>query len=84
MTQHAFCKNDIIGKKKEIQLTSSYATISQIVRSNISLRDVEFKPQEENLAIQGDIQIFVLYEAEGEDRAIRSYETTLPLNGSLE
>ena len=52
--------------------------------SNISLRDVEFKPQEEKLAIQGDIQIFVLYEAEGEDRAIRSYETTLPLNGSLE
>lgn len=26
----------------------------------------------------------MLYEAEGEDRAIRSYETTLPLNGSLE
>lgn len=84
VTQLAICKNDIFRKKEEIPLPSSYPNIYQILWSNISLRDVEFKPQEEKLAIQGDIQIFVLYEAEGEDRAIRSYETTLPLNGSLE
>ena len=83
VTQLAICKNDIFRKKEEIPLPSSYPNIYQILWSNISLRDVEFKPQEEKLAIQGDIQIFVLYEAEGEDRAIRSYETTLPLNGSL-
>ena len=84
VTQLAICKNDIFRRKEEIPLPSSYPNIYQILWSSISLRDVEFKPQEEKLAIQGDIQIFVLYEAEGEDRAIRSYETTLPLNGSLE
>ena len=42
------------------------------------------KPQEESISIRGDIQIFVLYEAEGEERSIRSYETTIPLDGTLE
>ena len=84
VTQLAICKNDIFRKKEEIPLPSSYPNIYQILWSNISLRDVDFKPQEEKLAIQGDIQIFVLYEAEGEERTIRSYETTIPWNGTLE
>lgn len=84
VTQLAICKNDIFRKKEEIPLPSSYPNVYQILWSNISLRDVEFRPQEEKLSIQGDIQIFVLYEAEGEERSVRSYETTIPLNGMLE
>ncbi len=84
VTQLSICKNDIFRKKEEIPLPSSYPNIYQILWSNVSLRDVEFKPQEENISIRGDIQIFVLYEAEGEDRQIRSYETTIPLDGTLE
>ena len=84
VTQLAICKNDIFRKKEEIPLPSSYPNIYQILWSNLSLRDVEFKPQEEKLVVQGDIQLFVLYEAEGEERTIRAYETTIPLNGSLE
>ena len=84
VTELSICKNDIFRKKEEIPLPSSYPNIYQILWSNVSLRDVEFKPQEEKLAVQGDIQVFVLYEAEGEERSIRSYETTIPLNGTLE
>ena len=46
VTQLAICKNDIFRKKEEIPLPSSYPNIYQILWSNISLRDVEFKPQE--------------------------------------
>lgn len=84
VAQLTICKNDIYRKKEEIPLPSSYPNINQILWSNISLRDVEFRPQEEMLAVQGDLQIFVLYEAEGEERTIRSYETTIPLTGTLE
>ena len=84
VTQLAICKNDIFRKKEEIPLPSSYPNVYQILWSNVSLRDVEMKPQEENISIRGDIQIFVLYEAEGEERSIRSYETTIPLDGTLE
>ena len=65
VTELSICKNDIFRKKEEIPLPSSYPNIYQILWSNVSLRDVEFKPQEEKLAVQGDIQVFVLYEAEG-------------------
>lgn len=84
VTQLAICKNDIFRKKEEIPLPSSYPNVYQILWSNLSLRDVEMKPQEESISIRGDIQIFVLYEAEGEERSIRSYETTIPLDGTLE
>lgn len=84
LAQIAICKNDIFRLKEELSLPSNYPNIFQILWSTISLRDVEFKVQNEKLALQGDVQIFVLYEGEGEDHPIRSFETTLPLSGMLE
>ena len=84
LAQIAICKNDIFRMKEEITLPSNYPNIFQILWSTISLRDMEFKVQNEKLALQGDVHIFVLYEGEGEEHPIRSYETTLPLNGMLE
>ena len=60
VTELSICKNDIFRKKEEIPLPSSYPNIYQILWSNVSLRDVEFKPQEEKLSVQGYIQVFVL------------------------
>jgi hypothetical protein len=39
---------------------------------------------EEKITIQGDIRLFILYEGEGEDKPVRSFETTLPFSGVLE
>lgn len=84
LAQIAICKNDIFRLKEELSLPSNYPNIFQILWSTVSLRDVEFKVQNEKLTLQGDVQIFVLYEGEGEDHPIRSFETTLPLSGMLE
>ena len=84
LAQIAICKNDIFRMKEEVSLPSNYPNIFQILWSNVDMRDVEFKVQNEKLAIQGDVHIFVLYEGEGEEHPIRSFETTLPLNGALE
>lgn len=84
LAQIAICKNDIFRLKEELSLPSNYPNIFQILWSTISLRDVEFKVQNEKLALQGDVQIFILYEGEGEERPVRCFETTLPLNGMLE
>ena len=84
LAQIAICKNDIFRMKEEVSLPSNYPNIFQILWSNVDMRDVEFKVQNEKLALQGDVHIFVLYEGEGEDHPIRSFETTLPLNGVLE
>lgn len=84
LAQIAICKNDIFRLKEEVSLPSGYPNIFQILWSTISLRDVDFKVQNERLALQGDVHIFVLYEGEGEEHPIRSFETTLPLSGILE
>ncbi len=77
-------KNDIFRIREEINLPSNYPNIAQLLWKNITLEDVEFRPTEEKLGIDGEIRVFVLYESEGEEQAVRAFETTLPLNGSVE
>ena len=84
LAQISICKNDIFRIKEEVALPSNYPNIFQILWSNISLGDVEFKAMEEKLTVSGDVHLFVLYEGEGEDHPIRSFETTLPFSGVLE
>ena len=84
LTQIAICKNDIFRLKEEVALPSNYPNIFQILWSNLSLGDVEFKVMEEKLTISGDIHLFVLYEGEGEEHPCRSFETTIPFSGVLE
>ena len=84
LAQIAICKNDIFRLKEEVVLSSNYPNVFQILWSDISLGDVEFKVMEEKLTISGDIHFFILYEGEGEDHPCRSFETTLPFSGVLE
>lgn len=84
IAQIAICKNDIFRIRDEAALPANYPNISRILWSNIQLGDVEFKVLEEKLSVQGDIRFFLLYEGEGEERPIRSFETTMPFSGALD
>lgn len=84
LAQIAICKNDIFRLKEEVMLPSNYPNIFQILWNNITLADVEFKVMEEKLTVSGDVRLFLLYEGEGEEHPVRSFETTLPFSGVLE
>lgn len=84
VAQIAIDKNDIFRIKQEVSLPSNYPNIFQILWRSVSLGDMEFKVAEEKINLQGDIHLFVLYEGEGEDHPIRSFETTIPFSGVLE
>ena len=84
VAQIAISKNDIFRIKEEVSLPSNYPNIFQILWNHVSLGDVEFKVLEEKLTLQGDIHFFILYEGEGEEHPIRSFETVLPFSGVLE
>ncbi|MCM1056842.1 MAG: DUF3794 domain-containing protein [Firmicutes bacterium] len=84
IAQIAICKNDIFRLKEEISLPSNYPNIFQVLWDDISLGDMDFKVLEEKLALSGDVHVFILYEGEGEDHPIRSFETTIPFSGVLE
>lgn len=82
--QIAIHKNDIYRIKEEISLPSGYSNIYQILWNTVSLGDVEFRIMEERVNLQGDVHLFVLYEGEGEEHPVRSFETTIPFSGSLD
>ncbi len=84
LVQIAISKNDIFRVKEEITLPSNYPNVYQILWDYVSLGDVEFKVLEEKITIQGDIHLFLLYEGEGEEHPVQSFETTLPFSGILE
>lgn len=84
IAQIAICKNDIFRLKEELTLPSNYPNIFQLLWDNVSLGDVEFKVMEEKITLSGDVHVFLLYEGEGEEHPIRSFETTIPFSGVLE
>lgn len=84
IAQIVICKNDIFRLKEEVSLPSNYPNIFQILWDNVSLSEVEFKVTEEKLTVSGDVRLFILYEGEGEDHPIRSFETAIPFSGVLE
>jgi len=84
LTQVAIQKNDIFRVKEEIALPANYPNILNILWDSVKLEDVEVRPLEEKLSIQGEIHVFVLYESEGEEQTIRAFETVLPLGGTLD
>lgn len=84
VAQIAICKNDIYRMKEEINLPTNYPNIFQILWDNVSLGDMEFKVMEEKIALSGDVHVFILYEGEGEEHPIRSFETVIPFSGALD
>lgn len=84
LAQIAIRKNDIFRIREEVTMPQNYPNIFQIIWSDISMEGVEFKPLSENISVQGDAHIFVLYEGEGEDMPIRSFETVVPFSGTVE
>ena len=84
VAQIAICKNDIYRMKEEIGLPANYPNIFQILWDNVSIGDMEFKVTEEKIALSGDVHVFILYEGEGEEHPVRSFETAIPFSGALE
>lgn len=84
LAQVAVCKKDIFRLKEEVSLPGNYPNILQLLWSDVSLGDVEFRVLEEKLQIQGDIHMFLLYEGEGEEHPVRTFEHTVPFNGVLD
>ena len=84
LAQIAIRKNDIFRMKEEISLPQNYPNIFHIIWDSVTLEEVEFKLMPENISVQGDARVFVLYEGEGEDMPIRTFETVVPFSGTIE
>ena len=84
LAQVAIRKNDICRLKEEIVLPQNYPNVFHIIWDSVLLEDVEFKLLQENISVQGNVRVFVLYEGEGEEMPIRSFETVVPFSQNVE
>lgn len=80
----AICKNDIFRVKEEMHLPGNTPNIFQILYSNVTLEDMDFRVMEEAISLSGEMRVFVLYEGEGEDHPVRSFEHSVPIAGKID
>ncbi len=84
LAQIVISKNDIFRVKEELSLPSNYPNIFQILWSSVNLGDMDFRVMEGKINLSGDVRVFLLYEGEGEEHPVRTFEHTIPVAGSLE
>ncbi len=77
-------KKDVFRIKEDLELPSSLPPIREVLWKYLDLGKWEIKPLEDNIGIQGEVHLFILYESEGEETQIKSYETTIPFSGNIE
>lgn len=77
-------KKDVFRIKEDLELPSSLPPIREVLWKYLDLGKWEIKPLEDNIGIQGELHLFILYESEGEEPQIKAYETTIPFSGNIE
>ena len=77
-------KKDVFRIKEDLELPSSLPPIGEVLWKYLDLGKWEIKPLEDNIGIQGEVHLFILYESAEEEPQIRSYETTIPFSGNVE
>ena len=77
-------KRDIYRIRETFDLPSGLPNVSDILWEDYQIGDLEFKVQEQKITLHSEINLFLLYEAEGEEAGDRWYETVIPFGGSID
>ncbi len=80
----AVMKKDICRIRDEVKLPANMPTLSEILWSDLSLSDIEFKPAEDKLGIKGNTNIFVIYRSDESSTGYEFWETSVPFSHSIE
>ena len=75
----AIQKKDIFRIREEMELPNGYPNIFDIFWQTCKLGETQFRLSEGKLSIQGEVQLFFLYEGEGENRPVMWYEAKICL-----
>ncbi|GAA6296810.1 DUF3794 and LysM peptidoglycan-binding domain-containing protein [Enterocloster asparagiformis] len=77
-------RKDTYRMKEEISLTGGKPNIGRLLWREMKLRDVTTKPLDGKLHIDGDLNVFAIYQAEDENMPMQWLEETLPFSGDLD
>ncbi len=77
-------RKDILRIKEELELPASLPPVEEVLWESLKLRKWEIRPLENSISVQGELQLFFLYEAREEERSIKCYETIVPFGSNLD
>ena len=77
-------QKDIFRIKEELELPSTMPPIQEVLWKSLDLEKWEVRTLEDKIGLQGELNLFLLYVAEGEEGYIKAYETKIPFSGNLE
>lgn len=70
--------------REEVGLTGGKPGIGRLLWRELKLRDVSVKPLDGQLHLDGELTVFVIYEAEDENMPVQWVEEIIPFSGDME
>ena len=77
-------KKDIFRVRQDLELPGGMPNVFNLLWQTCSLKEMSCRAQDEKLALEGEISLFILYEGEGEERPDVWYEASVPVRGAVE
>lgn len=77
-------KKDTYRVRDELALPNSKPNIMEILWSNASIRNPEIRLLDDKINVKGEVDLFVLYMGETDDKPVEFVEFEFPFNGMLD
>jgi hypothetical protein len=77
-------KKDTYRVRDELALPNSKPNIMEILFSNTSIRNPEIRLLDDKINVKGEVDLFILYMGENEDKPVEFVEFELPFNGVID
>lgn len=84
VTNLAVNKKDNYRFRDEIVLPSGKSCISEILYSNVELKNVEVRLLTDKFLAKGELSVFILYTGDSENSPMEYYETELPFSSTID
>ncbi|WMJ85287.1 DUF3794 and LysM peptidoglycan-binding domain-containing protein [Anaerocolumna sp. MB42-C2] len=84
VTDIAVDKKDTYRVKDQIHLPSNKGNISEILYSELELRNPEVRLLTDKFTVKGEILVFILYASESDDNPVEYFETELPFSTTVD
>lgn len=77
-------KKDTFRVKEELTVENARPNIYEMLWEDVSFRQLEIRPEEGRLAIQGEMEVFLLYAGEEEGHGLQWLTKTFPIQGEVD
>lgn len=84
ITQLAISKKDTFRIKDEIMLPTGKPNLFELLYEEAEIRNLEIRLVENKINLMGDIQLFVLYVGEEEEKRLQYFDTEVPFKGEVD